>query len=500
MGVRLTWTDNNYGEDGHNIYRSTSPMDPENLPTELDSVDANVTVYDDGSVVEGTTYYYRVSATMAGAEMVSDEIEVLLEETVDIVVGTMSLISNSDVSTLDGLDNTASGINAKPHNVRSWWNAAQNRFDGIVYKDDSGSSASDAYIVTDLHGSPSFTSVEVATRNTERVDARFVGDRVHVFRFYSGASGDSRYTGVDYNSSTDTYSIATENNINVSGMTTDTGASGAVGDTRRPGGMCVDSLGQIWATVFRTSGLMVTRSTDDGATWSTVVELGSYTGPGIATITPFEHSGTEYVCIIAVADGAAGGARYSWVIDVASGAITSGNWTNESSNMPGFIGDETGDDHLCVRAFNNTLFAATKNEGGSSGDPQQSLLVRTAAGVWSHYTALEYGADVNDDLPTRPCIAILETTEQLIYLIQDTAGAGSPPTGRGTGNCYMKTAELSNLSALKGSSEVLVFDNASDQDFVNMHTPAEPAGSEGVLVLVTSHADKTQYTNLIIED
>lgn len=32
MTVRLTWVDNNADETGHQIYRSTSPMDPAALP------------------------------------------------------------------------------------------------------------------------------------------------------------------------------------------------------------------------------------------------------------------------------------------------------------------------------------------------------------------------------------------------------------------------------------------------------------------------------------
>lgn len=74
MGFRLTWLDLNASEEGHYIYRSTSPMDPQNLPTPIATLGPNVGLYDDGNIVEGLTYYYRVGAFSGSAVMVSDEV------------------------------------------------------------------------------------------------------------------------------------------------------------------------------------------------------------------------------------------------------------------------------------------------------------------------------------------------------------------------------------------------------------------------------------------
>lgn len=73
MTVRLYWTDKNLAEDGHRVYRSTSPMDPQALPAPLVSLGADVESYDDATAVNGTTYYYRVSAYVGSVEKVSDE-------------------------------------------------------------------------------------------------------------------------------------------------------------------------------------------------------------------------------------------------------------------------------------------------------------------------------------------------------------------------------------------------------------------------------------------
>jgi len=75
MGFRIVWKDNNSTETGHRVYRSLTPMDPENLPPPIATLGPDVTSYDDGDVTEGLTYYYRVGAFNAAREVVSEELE-----------------------------------------------------------------------------------------------------------------------------------------------------------------------------------------------------------------------------------------------------------------------------------------------------------------------------------------------------------------------------------------------------------------------------------------
>jgi len=108
MGTRLTWADNNLAEDGHRIYRSESTMDPNDMPTALGSTAADVSVYDDGdSLVDGTTYYYRVGAYVGGVERISDEISIVASEVIIPVDGlrvfyTMDNISGSSLIDEEG--------------------------------------------------------------------------------------------------------------------------------------------------------------------------------------------------------------------------------------------------------------------------------------------------------------------------------------------------------------------------------------------------------------
>ena len=74
MGVRITWNDDNAGVDEFRIYRDVSPMDVEMLPAPLASVPSNKLLYDDGTVEDNTTYYYRVGVVKGTAVAVSNEI------------------------------------------------------------------------------------------------------------------------------------------------------------------------------------------------------------------------------------------------------------------------------------------------------------------------------------------------------------------------------------------------------------------------------------------
>lgn len=76
MGVRLTWKESNIGEEGHRVYRSASPMDPENLPPPIATLGPNATEYQDDPLPTGVPYFYRVGAFTGAIERVSEEVSI----------------------------------------------------------------------------------------------------------------------------------------------------------------------------------------------------------------------------------------------------------------------------------------------------------------------------------------------------------------------------------------------------------------------------------------
>lgn len=76
MPIRITWDKETLGVIEYRIYKDTSPINTASPPAPLAIQSANdAATYIDTAVVDGTTYYYRVSFTAAGAvETFSNEI------------------------------------------------------------------------------------------------------------------------------------------------------------------------------------------------------------------------------------------------------------------------------------------------------------------------------------------------------------------------------------------------------------------------------------------
>lgn len=72
MSVTLTWGSANAAlADSINIYRSTTPLDVNNLPAALASIAGSATSYSDTTAVRNTLYYYVVGHVRAGNELLS---------------------------------------------------------------------------------------------------------------------------------------------------------------------------------------------------------------------------------------------------------------------------------------------------------------------------------------------------------------------------------------------------------------------------------------------
>lgn len=79
----ISWKYDSGVGDGFRIYRSDTPMDPDDLPEPLATVTIDKREYDDETVVQGETYYYRVGSYIGLMESVSAELEHVAEASGD---------------------------------------------------------------------------------------------------------------------------------------------------------------------------------------------------------------------------------------------------------------------------------------------------------------------------------------------------------------------------------------------------------------------------------
>jgi len=91
-GIKLQWKDRNFSEEHHRIYKSDTPMSLGMLPTPIATLSSNITEYIDYDVIEGNTYYYRISAVRGNDEAVSDELMMIAEE-INLGPGSQELIA-----------------------------------------------------------------------------------------------------------------------------------------------------------------------------------------------------------------------------------------------------------------------------------------------------------------------------------------------------------------------------------------------------------------------
>ena len=130
-GIILQWKDRNFSEEQHRIYKSSTPMSLGMLPSPIATLGSNITEYIDYDVIEGNTYYYRISAVRGNDEAVSDELMMVAEElglgpgSQELIAGDMTagffgevpvteLITGDDLATQIGLTQGTSQFSNEP--------------------------------------------------------------------------------------------------------------------------------------------------------------------------------------------------------------------------------------------------------------------------------------------------------------------------------------------------------------------------------------------------
>jgi hypothetical protein len=364
----------------------------------------------------------------------------------------------------------------KPNQSRVWYNSAQQRWDGLVPKNDEGPSASDHYILKGVDGIQEFTDVELEDRNPARPDV-FWDDASGRLYVLGSHRAETRFWRVRYDGPTDTYAI----DPNVPGVVV---PDIVHADSNRPGALHVSPNRSVWVAVMRNEALEVQHSPDGGVTWmASPITLDSAVRLGVTTWVHFEHAGTTYVGVFAGENGEDGTPTYFyfWYIDQNDDPSVFGNWFNDSPNIPAPQGQENADDHVSAArdAMGNQYFAV-KTEGGDPNDPLIKLYRRTPAGDWSPFTVTQTKEEPEQ---SRPSLVVDDENDEIRVYTTDTGG--------GDGNRVK--ASLGSLEDLAGAPFTTLF-SASEGPFSDVVTPRHAVDSTtGIVTVAHNRADDTLW-------
>lgn len=116
--IKLSWIDQCSFEQGFRLYRSTSPIDPANLPAPYAVLPPDTEQYLDADLVYGETYYYRLGVFYGTTERITDEAQRLAKWTPDVLGAVHAWYDPaSDVTDISGLCSQWNDISGNDRHV-----------------------------------------------------------------------------------------------------------------------------------------------------------------------------------------------------------------------------------------------------------------------------------------------------------------------------------------------------------------------------------------------
>ena len=338
----------------------------------------------------------------------------------------------------------------KPVASAIWWNDDAQRWDGVLPRGNG-----EHWLVTGFtDATPTFVT-RLDANGQSRPDIAWNEATNDLFVHFTSTSTPTM-TRLRYSSGA--YTVVT-GPVPVPGMRVDDIAS--VGDNNHPSTIYQTPNGDLWVAVLYLGNLNLQRSRDLGATWlpaPIVVDATISSNGGIVAMTDIVQGGTTQLLVFATENVAGRWLVYRINQNATNLSNPPGgptNWTNESDNLPAWIGSERSDDHLSVRSYNNRVYVGFKTEGADDpNEPLMGLLVRQPGGTWTRYTSF-----FTDDgsRESRPGVVIDETNQD-VYLFYGMIN--SPRAGA------YKRVPISSLGSLATATETQVFTQADHSDGV----------------------------------
>lgn len=287
-----------------------------------------------------------------------------------------------------------------------WWNADAGRWDAILPRDTGGSD--DHYVAMGIEdGTPTYGPA-INSQSTTRPDAWWDESSGTLWVLFGHQSSTS-LTRLAY--SAGSYTVDSGFPLSVPGIQIEQEFSSPIAsdpNNESPVALYRTPNGDLWIanTAEFNDGtsdprIEVNRSTDNGATWDTAVNLDSGIGdPGVTVMGHVTDGGTTRLVLYSTRND--GDGVDAWSIDQDSVSITAGNWSTES--LPSPVGTEQSDDHACAVVYDGTMYVVYKTTSPDGSEPLIGLHVRVSDGGWSQHTAV-LGPDTAPR-PTRPSIVI----------------------------------------------------------------------------------------------
>lgn len=303
----------------------------------------------------------------------------------------------------------------KPSIHPVWWNADAGRWDAVLPRDTGTSD--DHYVAMGIEdGTPTFGPA-INSQSTTRPDAWW-DEMSGTLWVLFGHQSSTTIVRLSY--SAGSYTVDGGFPVTVPGIQIEQEFSSPIAsdpNNESPVALYRTPNGDLWVanTAEFNNGssdprVEVNRSTDNGATWDTAVNLNSGIGnPGVTVMGHVTDSGTTKLVLYSTRNGGDGVDAYS--IDQDAAAITAGNWATET--LPSPVGTETSDDHACAVTYNGTMYVVYKTTSPDGAEPLIGLHVRPSGGAWSQHTVV-LGPDTSPR-PTRPSI-VVDSDNAVLYL------------------------------------------------------------------------------------
>lgn len=221
--------------------------------------------------------------------------------------------------------------------------------------------------------------------------------------------------------------------------------------------------GELWAFRYRSSKVDAMKSSNDGASWSSIITVKSgIESTGLVDAVTFTSNGSNYVGV-AFGENTGSGTIYGFLKHKDGDA--DGTWSDETGSLPG-LGDSDSDDHISLAvSHNNEIYFIVKTHAGGGSSPGIALYKRSTSGNWSAHTVQNGGGW------TRPAVVVDETNSH-VYVIGTQEG--SPE------KTQYKRCAIGDENSLANASAVDLMDNGG---YNNVSVPRDRVnGTTGLLV------------------